>query len=197
MPLEDVFSEFSDLMHTRLSALIHTTEDSVRYTFFTALLSRTGVGPHEVILEFPHPAISGRIDTYIPSLGGRPTAIEFKYDRNIPSGSAVPRPQKAGKLFADLYRLVRFTAPSELDRFLVYCTDHIMAQYFRNPDNRYGGFFDLRCGDTMRIDEEYIEDKSMTFRKNIGGTLSTDLVCVWTEELPHKHHLRIYSVLPT
>jgi len=197
MSLEDVFSEFSDLMHTRLSALIHTTEDSIRYTFFTALLSRTDLRPHEVILEFPHPTISGKIDTYIPSLNGKPTAIEFKYDRNIPSGSAVPRSQNADELFADIYRLVKFTAPSEPDRFLVYCTDRIMAHHFRNPDKHYGRFFDLQCRDTMRIGEKYIEDKSKTFRKYIGGTLSTNLECVWTEELSQEHHLRIYSILPT
>ena len=197
MSLEEVFSEFSDLMHARLSALVHTTEDSVRYTFFVALLRRGGVSPHDLILEFPHPAISGEIDTYIPSLSGRPTAIEFKYDRNIPSGSNVPKPQKAGKLFADLYRLASLTAPLELDRFLVYCTDHIMAEYFRKPSNRYGILFDLRRGYTMRIDEKYVEDKSTTFRRNIGGALSTNLVCAWTAELPQNHHLRIYRISPT
>jgi len=197
MSIEEVLFEFSRLMHVRLSAGSHTTEDSVRYTFFVALLSRTGVRAHEVILEFPHPTISGEIDTYIPSLGGTPTVIEFKYDRDIPSGSAVPKPQNAGELFADIYRLAKFPAPPEPDRFLVYCTDHIMAEYFRNPGNRYGRFFDLPRGDTMRVDEEYIEDKSTTFRKKIAGTLSTGLVCAWTEELPQSHHLRVYSVLPT
>jgi hypothetical protein len=157
--MDDVFSEFSSLIHTRLSTSIHTTEDSIRYTFFVALLNHTNLKPHDIVLEYPHPTISGESDTFIPSLNGQPVVIEFKYDRDIPSGSSVPKTQNAGELFADIYRLSKFTALPEPERFLVYCTDQIMAQYFRKPANRYSGFFDLACGHTMLIDQKFPDSR--------------------------------------
>ena len=51
---EDVMTQaiaaFVPLLKTRLSASIFTTEDSVRYTFFAALL-HAGVQPEQVVLE--------------------------------------------------------------------------------------------------------------------------------------------------
>jgi hypothetical protein len=149
------------------------------------------------MLEYPHPAIKGEIDTYIPSLNGKPTVIEFKYDRDIPSGSDVPKPQNAGELFADIYRLYRLTMPTDPDRLMVYCTDRIMAQYFRNPKNGYSGFFDLAQGQTMSIGDSFISSKPNTFRKYIGGPMSVTLECLWPEDLPSDHYLRIYRVVPS
>lgn len=193
--IDNVFSEFSSLMHTRLAASIYTTEDSIRYTFFIALLTRTSIKPHEIVLEYPHP-VSGKVDTYIPSLKGKSVVIEFKYDRNIPSKNAVPRPQNAGEIFADVYRLYRFTAPAEPDRLLIYCSDRIMAQYFRNPANGYSDFFDIGQGQTILIDDKFINTKTATFKKKIGGPMAVILECLWTDSLPQEHHLRIYKIIP-
>ena len=197
MVMNNVFSEFSALMHTRLSAPIHnTTEDSIRYTFFAALLKRANVQPHEIALEYPHPAVAGKIvDTYIPSLDGKPVVIEFKYDRNIPSGRAGRKTHNAGALFADIYRLYKFEA-SESDRLLVYCTDQIMAKYFRKPANDYSVFFDLVQGQTMSIDDKFMSTKPDTVKKRIGGAMNVVLECLWTDNLPQEHYLRIYGVLP-
>jgi len=65
--MKEVLEEFSILLRERLSKM-YTTEDSVRFTFFAALLKRTNIAPHEIILEYPHPKIPGaEVDTYIPS----------------------------------------------------------------------------------------------------------------------------------
>ena len=80
-------SNFADLLRVRFENAVPTTEDSVRYTFFAGLL-RAGLQPHEIVLEHRHDAIAGaEIDTFIPGIGTGPAvAIEFKYDRGIPSG---------------------------------------------------------------------------------------------------------------
>ena len=78
--------EFQELLTTRFNRGVHTTEDGVRYTFFAALM-RAGFSPDEIALEFPHTATKGKeIDTVIVDEAGLPAAaIEFKYDRAIPS----------------------------------------------------------------------------------------------------------------
>ena len=198
MIANNVFAQFSMLMQTRLSTPILTTEDSVVFTFCVALLTHANVQPHEIILEYPHPVLPDKeVDAYLPSLSSGPVAIEFKYNRSIPSGRNKPETQEAGKLFNDIYRLCTFTASPEPERLLVYCTDQIMAKYFRNPRNGYGSFFDLRVGQTMEVDKDFVDSKAMTFRREIGGSMSATLGCLWTGNLPEDHYLRILKVVPT
>jgi len=66
MRLAHTFKQFSTLLGERLGLEVFTTEDSIRYTFYTALLSSTGLKHTDVILEHPHPVIPGaEIDTII------------------------------------------------------------------------------------------------------------------------------------
>src|SRR5207302_4080338 len=78
-------------LNRRLSAGVHTTEDSIRYTFYAALLEE-GVRPEDVILEDRHSNIErALVDTLILDANRRPAiAIEFKYDRSIPGGGNQP-----------------------------------------------------------------------------------------------------------
>jgi hypothetical protein len=183
-------------MRTRLERKVYTTEDSVRYTFFAALLAKSGIEPHDIVLEYPHPTIPGaEIDAFLTSFHGRPTAIEFKYDREIPSGAAVPRPQNAGELFKDIARLSRFIATPEPRRMLVYCTDSIMATYLGNPANGHAAFFNLQKGKRVKIDSSYLAPKPATFKKALRFELLAELECTWSEVLPHECQLRVYDVL--
>src|SRR5437899_2686070 len=128
--MENVIAAFADLLRIRFETGVLTTEDSIRYTFFAALLAETALKPNDIVLEYPHPQIHGaKIDTFIPSYNGKPVAIEFKYDRLIPSGAAIPRPQNAGELFKDIWRLMQFAPVTEANRILVFCTDAIMIKY--------------------------------------------------------------------
>lgn len=195
--MEHVLAEFSRLLKERLRRGVHTTEDSVRYTFFAALLRSASIDPHEVVLEWPHPKIErGLVDAYVPNLGGRSIAIEFKYDRESPSGSSVPRPRKAGAVFSDLRKLSLLSAGLEMDRLLIYCTDRIMSRYFRNPRNGHVDFFELSPGHTLHIGPAYVGRKPATFRRVLGGTLLTDLESLWSEHLPREHELRVFRILP-
>ncbi len=128
--LHGVIAEFSKLLDVRLKQDVYTTEDSIRYTFFAALLEVGDIRPDQVILEYAHPAIQrARIDTWITSLDGEAVAIEFKYHREIPSGKNSPRPMKAGQLFHDLKRLTLIEHSAPARSLLVFVTDEEMAAY--------------------------------------------------------------------
>jgi hypothetical protein len=129
-----IFSAFSNHLQLRLSKGIYTTEDSVRYSFFAAVLANTSLSPADIVLEFPHNTICGaEIDTYIPVFNAGEVIIEFKYDRAIPSKKNPPLTQKAGKLFGDIRRLLAFRTvlPAPL-RLFVYLTDQHMATHMTN-----------------------------------------------------------------
>jgi hypothetical protein len=196
-PMEELLAQFARLMETRLAEGAHTTEDSIRYTFFAAVLGATELRPHEIVLELPHPQIpKAEVDTFIPLLYDRPTAIEFKYDRAIPSGGAIPKPQNAGELFKDLHRLSLFDRGPGTRRLLVYCTDRAMTTYFRNPVNRHKEFFDLPKGSRLRIDQAYLSGRPQTFTKMLGVALVVDLEACLVELLPNAHELRVFLVTP-
>ena len=195
--LEDVFATFAGMLRTRFERGVHTTEDSIRYTFFAALLTQPNIKPHEVVQEFPHPQIPGaEIDTFMPAYEGKTVAIEFKYDRAIPSGAAIPRPLNAGELFKDIWRLSQLKAAAEAERLLVYCTDPIMTRYFRNPSTGHVEFFEMSQCQRIVIDASYMLGKPATFLKALGADLTLELECRWAESLPKDHELRIYSVNP-
>ena len=195
--MKEVLEQFSTLLKRRLG-IVYTTEDSVRYTFFVALLKQTNIAPHEVILEYPHPKIPrAEVDTYVPSTQERKGLIlEFKYDREIPSHTNSPRPQKAGKLFNDIYKLTRFDADPDATLWLIYLTDGEMANYLRNAHNGLVDFFELPVGEVLKIDENYISSKSATFKGDIGGSTTVDIECIWNEEMPNQHEVRVYEISP-
>jgi hypothetical protein len=193
--MENVFNDFIILLKKRFELGIFTTEDSIRYTFFYALISKGSVLPHEIILEYPHPAIQrAEIDTYIPSFQGTSLAIEFKYDREIPSGQAIPKPQNAGELFKDMDRLARFNSNSDLKRIQVYVADRLMVTYFNNPENGHKDFFSLRQG--LKIEESYLAGKPKTFVNSLKARPSFEILCLLSEKLPGEHELRIFQVMP-
>jgi len=197
--MEEILSEFSSLLKERLSKKIYTTEDSVRYTFFAALLMKTNIAPHEIILEYPHLKIRGAtVDTYILSSSGRKgLVIEFKYDRRIPSRRNAPKSQKAGKLFYDIYKLIQFYIhDSKPVLWFIYLTDAEMIGYLRNKRNGLIDFFDLQTGKVLEINKEYIYSKTKTFQRAVGAVFSAKIKCVWKEEMPNEHEVRVYEILP-
>lgn len=195
--LHGVFREFERLLQVRFDASVHTTEDVVRYTFFHALMTQTSLRPHDVLLESPHPQVPrAKIDTVIPSFEGKSIAMEFKYDREIPSGTNAPRPLKIGQVFKDIARLAKYSADGSVDRLLVYCTSGEMANYLRNPRNRHSDFFGLPLGKSLRVDQEYVSARQETFQKAIGGAPLADIVCIWTSHLPNDHELRVFEIVP-
>ena len=196
MNINDTLQCFSKLLLTRLSEGVYCTEDSIRYTFFANLLHSANLKPHHIVLEHPHSSISkAKVDTYVPPRDGMSgLVIEFKYDRAIPSKRNLPRPQKAGKIFNDFFRLVTFEPTLDITRLLVYLTDDAMKNYLTNQRSRLAPFFNLSEGRSLTINQGLLSDTSDTFIKEAGPITPLTLKCVWSEDFPqHNHYLRIYS----
>lgn len=195
--MEGVWAQFTDLLRTRLQAAVITTEDSIRYTFYSAFSVKTGIQPHEIVLEFPHPQIKrARVDTYVPRFRGASLAVEFKYDRKIPSGQVIPKPQNAGELFKDMDRLARFNPGHPVRRLLVYVTDRLMVVYFRNPAKGHSRFFLLPQGESLSVQREYLKGKPQTFVNSLGAEPDFKLTCIWSASLPRENELRVFEVTP-
>lgn len=192
--LGDTLENFGDLLDSRLGKGVFTTEDSVRYTLFAALLAKAGFRPDEVVLEQPHPAIPrAQIDTWVPpSNGNMGVAIEFKYDREIPSERNSPRTQKAGKAFHGLYRLGKL--PNSMTRLFVYLTSSEMASYFRNPSNGLDAFFALPKGELLAIDAKFMDGRPNTFVQSVGQIPEVSVLSLYSRSLPNAHELRVFEV---
>ena len=193
-PIGPICRDFAGLLKVRLDGRVPTTEDSVRYTFFAALL-RNGVAPDEVVLEFPHPRIPrAEVDTWMPDFHGTAVAMEFKYDRDLPGGKNPPKTQKAGAVFKDLRRLRLLADVASC--YLVYVTTREMDVYFRNPSNGHEQFYDLLPGNSVRIGESYFAGKPQTLLRTLGGTFDARVTGVMKRSLG-SHSLRVYRVNST
>jgi hypothetical protein len=192
----EIFENFGELLDERFELGVVTTEDSVRYTFFAALL-QAGVKPHQVVLEYPHPSIErAKIDTWIPSYKEGSVAFEFKYDRDPPGGKSQPKTQKAGYVFKDLRRQVKVAKGVGIRSYFIYVTSEEMAVYFRNPNNGYAELWELIQGGKLKIDENYFSNKPETFMNTLGGTFQAYVVGTFSRALPGGNYLRAYEVLP-
>ena len=69
-----------------------------------------------------------------------------------------------------------------------------MATYFRNPNNGYDDFFSLPHGETLRLTEDYFDDKPMTFTNALGGAFSADVEAVLSCDLADSNYVRIYQI---
>ncbi len=188
-------NSFSRLLERRIEKGVLTTEDSVRYTFYAALLAEGTIPPDQVVMEYPHPQIlSARVDTMLLDDRLTPTvAMEFKYDREIPSGRTAPRPQKAGAVFGDLARLLAL--PAVESRLLIHLCSAELARYWSEPKNGLSAVFGMKQGTVMEIPESYFSGRCETFRKSVGTWPGVaDLSCAVNLSLPRGHELRIYEV---
>lgn len=191
-----VSTRFANLLQSRFSKNVFTTEDSIRYTFFAALLEQ-GIRPEEIVLEYPHPAIPrARLDVLVSSTEQRrEIGIEFKYDRRTLSGTNQPMPQKAGAVFKDFIRLLQW--PEPLERYLVYLTDDELHRYLTSPRNGLSTIFGLTPGKNLDVDRSSFLERSPTFLGSMGNWLvPATLTCVATEILPRDHFLRVFEVQP-
>lgn len=192
----EVFVEFETLLKKRFSSEVITTEDSVRYTFFAALM-KLGISPEQVVLEYPHPAIErAKIDTWLPVYKEGSIAVEFKYDRDPPGGNNQPRTQKAGAIFKDLRRQALVALAIGVRSYFVYVTSEEMANYFRNPINGHSGLWDLESNDFVEIKHQYFLNKPRTFMNTLGSSFEAKVIGVFHSNLPGGNYIRAYEVVP-
>lgn len=195
--MKQVFSLFRELLAERLQMGVRTTEDSVSYTFFHALLSSGFCSHVDVVMEQPHPTIPGaEIDTVIRQGNeSQSVALEFKYHSKIPSGKNQPVTENAGKCFGDQTRLANLPPSLGRSGYFVYLTDEEMSSYYRRPTNGLYDWFELPEMHRYPITCDFIAQRKASFRKHVkDNRLDFAVVCILSQELPMSHSLRIYLV---
>lgn len=197
--VDEAFKLFSELLEERFNREIFTTEDSVRYTLFHCLTKCMNLNPSDIILEQAHPTIPrAEIDMHIlPNKEVQEIFFEFKYDRAIPSEKNAPRPQKAGKIFADIFRLASIKSTASNKRYFVYVTDSEMATYFMNTPNRLSDFFNLTLKGHLVVDSKYVNNHCETFVKSAGVNVAPcELICKLSKKANDDIWIRIYEIMP-
>ena len=190
--MERIAKHFVSALKRRLQSGIFTTEDSIRYTFFASLITVGGFSPEDIILEYDHPKLDrAKIDTWIPFYRNGPLALEFKYDRAIPSKRNSPRTMKAGKIFNDLRRLEMLDCRG----MFIYVTDSEMVNYLRNKANSLHDFFELSVGETWLLTEDFFNNRNRTFSTASGDLVEMEAKCIVSESLPNNHFLKIYETI--
>jgi hypothetical protein len=162
-------------------------------------LITTGYCQHfEIVLEEPHPSIvAAEIDLRIIQGEARPSSVfEFKFDRTIPSQRNLPSTQKAGAVFKDLFRLARTPLETAPMRYFIYFTTVEMARYFKNPSNRFTGFYNLAQSDLFPLSSEFITAQASTFQAVIKNfAVSCNVIGSYQRDYSTGHALRIYQVI--
>ena len=197
--LQSGFQKFGVLLDDRFSKDVFTKEDSVRYTFFHAISSDLELIPSDIILESVHPNIEGaEIDMLIPEKKDCPELVfEFKYDRKIPSGKNSPHPQKAGHLFADIFRQFRYKKEHQKSKcFLIYVTSLAQANYLSKERNRLDDFFNLPTGQTLQINSDYVKNHVDTFvnAASTYGIHECKVLSYLNMDLENSHYVRIFEI---
>ncbi len=199
MQTKQVLEHFAAMLRARFTAGVFTTEDSVRYTFYSAASLYGGIRHTEVVLEYPHPVIGdARIDTIILAAAERePIAIEFKYDRGNPGGSNQNRTQRAASVLVDVFRLAKIPTDIAARRYFVYVTDSEMAGYFKNPANRLCSFFDLSASRAYSLRGDAFSGFSQTFRARVDPHVCDCQVRgIFAADLGKDVLMRTFEVLP-
>ena len=195
--MDQVLRLFGDLLKERLDQGKFMTEDTVRYTFFHALLSRSFCSHVDVVMELPHPAINSKeMDTVIHlGEGHLSAAFEFKYHRRNPGGTSGNVTQRAGAIFDDVFRLAHVPRQTAFRGYLVYLTDSEMARYLSNSKNGLTEWFRLSVGESLSVGAEFVTRRSKTFQNRIEiQHRACEAVCVVNQELPDSHSLRVYRI---
>ncbi len=88
--MTNILTYFESLLEERFKIDKNISEDTIRYLFFSSAILSDSAKPNDIFLEYPHPQIEkAKIDTYINFKNEKQDwVIEFKFDREIPSGLA-------------------------------------------------------------------------------------------------------------
>ncbi|MFX0173530.1 MAG: hypothetical protein ACFE9L_16690 [Candidatus Hodarchaeota archaeon] len=191
------FLTFSDYLRFRFKENRRTTEDSIRYTLFHSFITKLDLNPTDFEFEVDHPKFSGKkLDTVIASnqiTNGM--VFEFKYDHSIPSEASINTTNRAGAIFADIFRIAQYLAVNnDQQGYFVYLTDEIMKNYFQNSA-QLRSFFNLSQGKTLPLNAKDI----LSYRKSFVTKLEDyPIDCIITnrvsEEITPTTVLKIYQV---
>lgn len=195
--MKEVVELFATLLDQRLKARVFTTEDSIRYTYFHALLSSRFCQHTDIVLEHPHPTLERQmIDILIAARSTSPSiAIEFKYDRAIPSDQNLNMTNRAGAVFSDLFKLAHIPSETAQLKYFFYVTDGHMANYFQNERNGYRSFFELQSEMLFLIGAEWAGTRPKSFQDRLQCTpVACTVSGLISRKLWNEHYLRAYEL---
>ena len=174
MDLERVFDDFCEQLNARTK---FTSEDTIRYYWFTSMFKYDSLQDHYVLEEPYHEANprlkdttlleNKELDLLYETLTEK-WAVEIKFHRK--SDATFAHTDAAGAIFADLRRLTYIPNSPDKDvkRLFLYVTDDEMHRYLVKKDNLYREklmtFYTANPKSTI---------KSFEFEKNIDDTPKT------------------------
>ena len=189
-----VFQLFTKMLSQRLKNKALIKEDEVRYTLFHALTTSKFSPHYRIRIESPHSRMKGKeVDTVVRRGGKcRAIAFEFKYDKQ--GKGALNRPERAGSIFRDIFRLA--SLPRH-ESYFIYITDTTMKKYFTNSRNKYGNFFDPPKGPYhFHVSKAFIAARPRSFKNELKGNFhKCELEMSFRKELSNKLSLRIFKIL--
>lgn len=172
------------------------SEDVIRYTFFHSLVSSGRYRHFDISLEEPlpyHP--TRRVDTVVRNRQGeRDMIVEFKYHRA--KFASQPKPQLAGGLYCDLFRLAFAQAKTKARAYLIYVTDAGMAEYLSKVKHRSHDLFLLEPGASCSIGPESSVGRRKTFLKALSefhGYPAT-VRCLYRRDLLREHRVIVFGI---
>ncbi|WP_048160006.1 DUF7662 domain-containing protein [Thermococcus barophilus] len=215
-----VFEKFATLIEERLKAIAEgrseleeiyqESEDTVRYMMFHSLTTVGGVDPTDVYLEYPHPQVPNKkyakLDTFVAPKENRPAlAFEMKFQKKI-GNNAMPKPDNAGAVFADILKLALFRKEQgNIKRYFVYVADEHMVSYLSNPARGYEPFISLKENTGFKVTREYLIRKPVTFVRQLKRITEKEdfpeptVICRFRRDLKLGNKeiaIRIYEVVP-
>ncbi|AEH25193.1 DUF7662 domain-containing protein [Pyrococcus yayanosii] len=215
-----VFEKFATLIEERLKAIVEgrseleeiyqESEDTIRYMMFHVLTTVGGINPLDVYLEYPHPEVPNRkyakLDTFVAAKENRPAlAFEMKFQKKI-GNNAMPKPDNAGAVFADILKLALFRKEQgNIKRYLVYVADEHMVSYLINPARGYEPFISLKENTGFKVTREYLIRKPVTFVRQLKRIIKKEdfpeptVICRFRRDLKlgnKEMAIRIYEVVP-
>ena len=163
-----VLATFRQELSQCLESGAWTLESDVRDAFVNALVSVGGT-QSQIQREAPHvtlPRSYGWIDLLVWDVPvGSQCAIEFKYDRGIPSGYNQPKTQKAGAIFADFIRRLHW--PTSDQRLFVYATDSEMRNYLTASPTILSRVLQEAPGASIDLDSTSFRDLPKTITQRV------------------------------
>lgn len=134
-----------------------------------------------------------KLDVLVSGGLGHRLAAEFKYHREV--FSTLPKPQLAGGIFSDLFRLGIAHLRLKCQCYFIYLTDPAMNGYLKNPKYGCATVFSLPVGSRIPLGIGTLQGKPVTFRRIVNGyTNSIEVEAVFRTELANSRQLHVYSV---
>ena len=169
-----------------------TKEDAVRYTYFLALFQQRAVEHYDIVLEAGVDGLKGReIDTLILGRELRPAFyLEFKHDRDR---TKIKPTKRAADLFSDVLKMAKISI-ANAEKFVVYLSEIKMRSFWSSGDS-FKKIMTLEKGETLKIDQTFLENCPASFRKNVRWKDAACEVRVVLKENADEWDLRIFQVL--